>query len=162
MRDLQELYEEQLRDVYDAEQQLVKALPKMAQAATSRQLKSAFEQHLDLTRQHVQRLERIFNTLNARPQGETCEAMQGLVKEGEEVSSKDGDSDVKDAALIAAAQRVEHYEIASYGTLVAYARQLAHDDAQDILETTLQEEKDTDSQLSELAMGSINKRANAH
>ena len=112
MRDLQELYEEQLRDVYDAEQQLVKALPKMAQAATSRQLKSAFEQHLDQTRQHVQRLERIFNTLNARPQGETCEAMQGLVKEGEEIINKDGDPDVKDAALIAAAQRVEHYEMA--------------------------------------------------
>ncbi|MFP4323595.1 MAG: ferritin-like domain-containing protein [Anaerolineales bacterium] len=159
MQNLHDLYVEQLRDVYNAENQLTQALPKMAKAAQSDELQRAFEQHLDQTKTHVQRLESIFNSMGISPQGETCEAMQGLIEEGEEIISKDGDRHVKDAALIAAAQRVEHYEIAVYGTLCAFAKQLGRNDEHETLNTTLHEEKNTDSELNDLALGSINKSA---
>ncbi|GAB4527543.1 MAG: ferritin-like domain-containing protein [Anaerolineae bacterium] len=159
MQNLQELFVEQLRDIYDAENQLMKALPKMADAASSNDLKQAFQMHLDQTKQHVQRLEQVFDQMGMKAQGKTCEAMKGLVKEGEEVIDKRGDSDVKDAALIAAAQRVEHYEIAAYGTVSTYAQQLGENDVQRLLEQTLSEEKQTDTKLTELAVSSINRKA---
>lgn len=159
MHDLEHLYVNQLRDLYDAELQLVHALPGMVQAATASPLKRAFQYHLDQTRQQVTRLERVFDLLQTAPEGKTCEAMQGLIAEGEEIIRTEGDPDVKDAALIAAAQRVEHYEIAAYGTVSAYAQQLGHHDAVQILEETLGEEKETDQLLTDLALSAINKRA---
>ena len=162
MQNLQDLYTEQLRDVYDAEKQLVKALPKMARAATSSDLKQAFESHLNQTKQHVERIEQIFTQMGTKAQGKTCKAMQGLVEEGSEVIEQEGDADVKDAALIAAAQRVEHYEIAAYGTLCTYAKQLSHPDARGLLEETLREEKDADSKLTRIATSSVNNKARAN
>jgi ferritin-like metal-binding protein YciE len=159
MQNLQDLYIEQLRDIYSAETQLVEALPKMSKAAADTKLQQAFNHHLEQTRGHVQRLEQVFNELNESPRGETCEAMQGLIEEGEEVIQQDGAPAVKDAALIAAAQRVEHYEIAAYGTVCTYAKQLGRDDAHRLLHETLDEEKETDEQLTELATSSINKKA---
>lgn len=159
MQNLQNLFVEQLRDIYSAETQLVDALPKMANAATSNRLKQAFNHHLDQTKNHVQRLERIFDNLNTSPKGETCEAMQGLIKEGEQIMNKDGDKAVKDAALIAAAQRIEHYEIAAYGTVCAYAEELSESSAHGLLEQTLREEKQTDSKLTNLAVNVINPNA---
>lgn len=151
MRHLQDLYEQQLKDIYDAESQLVEALPKMAGAASSPDLQKAFQHHLEQTKQHVKRLQKVFDDMGKQPHGETCEAMQGLVKEGEDIIKKDGAPDVKDAALIAAAQRVEHYEIAAYGTVCTYAEQLSHSDAHQILSETLSEEKETDDKLNTLA-----------
>lgn len=156
MQTLQELYTDQLRDIYDAENQLVNALPKFAQAATSPKLRQAFNRHLDQTRNHVTRLERIFDMMNISPRGKTCEAMKGLVREGNEAINERGDASVKDAALIAAAQRVEHYEIAAYGTVCAYAEELSDDQAHSLLSETLKEEKRTDAKLTELAVNSIN------
>lgn len=159
MYSLQQLYLDQLRDIYDAETQLVSALPNLAQAASSPDLKRAFQQHLDQTRQQLQRLDQIFTRLQSTSQGKTCKAMQGLVKEGEEAIREDGDHYVKDAALIAAAQRVEHYEIAAYGTVCAYAEQLGDKSALALLKTTLGEEKDTDQKLTDLAVNAINPNA---
>jgi ferritin-like metal-binding protein YciE len=159
MHNLKHLYLEQLRDIYSAEKQLTEALPRMAQAAFAVELREAFEHHLDETRQHVQRLEQIFNALDSSPNGETCEAMQGIIREGEELIRQPGNAQVKDAALIAAAQRAEHYEIAAYGTVCAYAQQLSYGDAYRLLHETLDEEKDTDSRLTDLAKNMINKRA---
>lgn len=159
MHNLEELYMEQLRDVYDAEHQLVEALPKMARAATSPQLQQAFEMHHQQTQSHIARLEQVFNFLGVGPKRKTCDAMQGLIKEAGDVMKRDGDSSTKDAALIAAAQRVEHYEIAAYGTLREYARELNHTRAHNLHEETLQEEKNTDQKLTKLAAGSINDSA---
>jgi ferritin-like metal-binding protein YciE len=157
---LRELYIEELRDVYDAENQLLKALPKMAKAATNEDLKAAFEQHLEQTEEHVRRLEEVFQSLEEKPKAKKCEAMKGLLEEGKQVMEEHADSeDVLDAALIAAAQKVEHYEIATYGTLRTWAEQLGLDDQADLLEETLDEEKDTDDNLSELAMTCINLEA---
>jgi len=156
MHTLEHLYTQQLRDIYDAEKQLVAALPKMANAATSDKLKQAFNHHLDQTRNQVQRLETIFNAMSTSAQGEPCEAMQGLIKEGEDIIKEDGDPKVKDAALIAIAQRVEHYEIAAYGTVCTYADELGHDDSLRLLKDTLREEKKTDSKLTDLAVNTIN------
>lgn len=156
MESLMDLYLEQLRDIYSAEKQLVSTLPKMADAATAPTLKQAFRDHLDQTKMHVERLEQIFRSISANPNGETCEAMEGLVKEGNDIINKNGTPSVKDAALIAAAQRIEHYEIAAYGTVSEFARQLSHHQAKQLLDQTLQEEKNTDRKLTNMAVTEIN------
>jgi ferritin-like metal-binding protein YciE len=149
---LHDLYVEQLRDLYDAETQLIKALPKMAEASTSDELRRGFEEHLEQTKGHTQRLETIFENLGQKPKGKKCKGMEGLVKEGSETLEEDiEDEDVKDAAIIAAAQRVEHYEIAAYGTVKTFANLLGEREAESLLEQTLQEEKETDTKLTELA-----------
>jgi ferritin-like metal-binding protein YciE len=148
---LKELYVDELKDIYSAENQLVKALPKMAKAATSDELRTGFEEHLEQTRGHVQRLEQIFKALGEKPTGKKCKGMEGLVAEGQEMMEEDFEDDLMDAALISAAQRVEHYEIAAYGTVRTYAELLGEDEAVTLLEQTLGEEKETDQKLSDLA-----------
>lgn len=148
---LRELYIEQLRDLYDAEQQLIKALPKMAEESTSEALREGFEDHLEQTRGHAERLEQIFERLGEKPKGKKCKGMEGLVKEGSETLEEDMDEDTKDAAIIAAAQRVEHYEIAGYGTARTYAQLLNESEDEELLQQTLDEEKETDQKLNELA-----------
>jgi ferritin-like metal-binding protein YciE len=159
MDTLQELYLEQLQDIYDAEKQLTKALPKMAKSATNDELKAAFEQHLEQTEEHVSRLERVFEELGEKPKGKKCKAMQGLLEEGKEMMEEDASEEVMDAGLIGAAQKVEHYEIATYGTLRTYAELLGFDDQADLLQETLDEEKDTDENLTELAVSCVNLEA---
>jgi len=157
-----ELFVEQLQDLYDAEQRLVTALPKMAGAASSSSLKAAFQEHLRETEGQVSRLEQIFRLLGKTAKAKTCEAMKGLIAEGQEVISSRGDPDVKDAALIAAAQRVEHYEIAGYGTVRTFAQRLGHDDAARLLQQTLDEEGAADKKLTALAEQTINPKAVSH
>jgi ferritin-like metal-binding protein YciE len=148
---LKELYVDELRDIYNAENQLVKALPKMAKASTSEDLRNGFEEHLEQTRGHVQRLEQIFKALGEKPSGKKCKGMEGLISEGQEMMDEDFEDDVMDAALISAAQRVEHYEIAAYGTVRTYAELLGEEEAVGLLEQTLEEEKETDQKLTDLA-----------
>jgi len=155
---LKELYIDELKDIYNAENQLVKALPKMAKAANSEELRTGFEEHLEQTRGHVQRLEQIFKELGEKPSGKKCRGMEGLVAEGQEIMGEDFEDDVMDAALISAAQRVEHYEIAAYGTVRTYAELLGEDTAVQLLEQTLEEEKETDQKLTDMA-SEINVRA---
>jgi ferritin-like metal-binding protein YciE len=157
-----DLFVEQLQDLYDAEQRLTKALPKMAAAAHNSALKSAFEEHLRQTENHVRRLEQVFQHLGQSAKTKTCEAMKGLVEEGSEVISGEGDPNVKDAALIAAAQRVEHYEIAGYGSARTFAQRLGKHEAARLLQETLNEEAETDKKLTSLAEKSINPKAAAH
>jgi ferritin-like metal-binding protein YciE len=145
----------ELKDLYDAEHQIVKALPKMAKAASSSELKSAFEEHLEQSQQHIKRLEQVFGALNKKPARQTCEAMKGLITEGDETIQEKMDGLIKDAALIAAAQRVEHYEMAGYGTVRTFANLLGHNEAAQLLQTTLDEEEQTDKTLSQIA-NSIN------
>jgi ferritin-like metal-binding protein YciE len=159
VKGLKELYIDELKDLYSAENQLVKALPKMAKAASSEELRQGFEEHLEQTRGHVQRLEEIFESLDENPKGKKCAGMEGLVKEGGEVIGEDFEGAVMDAALIGAAQRVEHYEIAAYGTAAEFAKLLGENEHVSRLEATLQEEKDTDEKLTELAK-EINPQAN--
>ncbi|HYF03047.1 MAG TPA: ferritin-like domain-containing protein [Patescibacteria group bacterium] len=159
LESLQDLYVAQLKDLYSAENQLLKALPKMAKAASSPELKSAFEKHLGETEKQVQRLETIFEKLDKRPGGHKCKAMEGLIAEGEEMIKEKGDPDVIDAGLIAAAQRVEHYEIAGYGCVRTYAEMLGDTNAVNLLQTTLDEEGKTDKNLTALAESVINIRA---
>jgi ferritin-like metal-binding protein YciE len=159
LESLQDLYVEQLRDLYSAETQIVDALPKMVEAAHNPQLKQGFEEHLAQTRQHVQRLEQIFQGLSLRPGGETCEGMEGLLKEGKEMMKMKGNPEVIDAGLIAAAQRVEHYEIAGYGTVRTFARMLGFDEDARLLERTLQEEEATDKRLTQMAESRVNVEA---
>lgn len=156
---LKKLYLTQLRDIYDSETQILEALPSMASAATHPQLRKAFEKHQVETQQQVQRLEKIFEALGESPEGETCEATQGLIREGQEVIDASGDADVIDAGLIGAAQKVEHYEIANYGTVATYAKMLGETKAQKLLGLTLEEEKKTDKMLTALAKSLINKDA---
>jgi ferritin-like metal-binding protein YciE len=156
---LQKLYVEELRDLYSAENQILKALPKMAKAASSPELKQAFEEHLEQTKGQVDRLERIFEKLGKSPKGKKCKAMEGLVEEGAELMKEDADPAVLDAGLIAAAQRVEHYEIAGYGTVRTYANMLEDQDAADLLQETLDEEGETDKKLTSLAESLINVEA---
>jgi ferritin-like metal-binding protein YciE len=156
-----DLFVEQLQDLYDAEQRLTKALPKMAAAAHSPALKSAFEEHLRQTQNHVTRLEQVFKSIGKSAQSKTCEAMKGLVEEGSEVIGAKGDPNVKDAALIAAAQRVEHYEIAGYGTVRTFAQHLGKSEAVRLLQETLNEEAETDKKLTGLAEKAINPKASA-
>jgi ferritin-like metal-binding protein YciE len=155
---LRDVYVEQLKDLYNAEQQLIKALPKMAKAATSPALAQGFEEHLEQTKGHAERLEEIFEKLDEKPSGKKCKAMEGLVKEGAETIAEDATDAAKDAMLIAAAQRVEHYEIAGYGSVKTYAELLGETEAAHLLTETLNEEKETDEKLTEAA-GSINAEA---
>ena len=148
---LNDLFIDQLRDLYDTENQLIKALPKMAEAASSDELRQGFEEHLEQTKGHAERIEQIFEQLGEKAKGKKCKGMEGLIKEGSEALEEDMDEDVKDAALIAAAQRVEHYEIAGYGTARTFANLLDQDEAASLLEQTLEEEKETDAKLTELA-----------
>jgi len=148
---LQDLYVNELKDLYSAENQLLKALPKMAKAASAKPLKNGFQKHLKQTQGHVNRLKKIFTELGASPNGKKCKAMEGLIKEGQDVINEDADADVKDAALIAAAQRVEHYEIAGYGCVRTYAELLGNQKAAKLLQQTLNEEGDTDKSLTKLA-----------
>ncbi len=159
LESLKDLYLEQLKDLYSAETQLVDALPKMAERATTPDLKRGFQEHLRQTEEHVSRLDQIFRDLDESPKGHTCQAMKGLIKEGEEMIKMKGDDKVIDAGLIAAAQRVEHYEIAGYGTLRTYAEMLGHTQHATLLARTLQEEEATDLKLTQLAKTNINQEA---
>jgi len=155
---LKELYIDELKDLYSAENQLVKALPKMAKAATSEDLRAGFEEHLEQTKGHVQRLETIFQMLGESPKGKKCKGMGGLIEEGAE-ATEEYDGALLDAALIGAAQRVEHYEMAGYGTVSAFAEELGESEHVSLLDQTLEEEKETDEKLSQLAQ-EINALAN--
>jgi len=156
---LRELYVDELRDLYSAENQILKALPKMAKAASSAHLKNAFQEHLEQTKGHVQRLDKIFDELGARAKGKKCRAMEGLIEEGKELLEKDVEPDVLDAGLIAAAQKVEHYEMAGYGCVRTYAKLLGDDQSAELLQETLNEEGETDEKLTELAESTINLKA---
>jgi len=147
------LFQEELQDIYNAEQQIVQALPKLKEAASSEELVAAFEEHLDVTRGQVKRLDKIFQSLGIKPGGETCEGMQGLLKEGDKLIAEIPKSAVLDAALIGAAQKVEHYEISAYGTARTMAEMLGEEEAAELLEETLEEEKETDETLTEIAEG---------
>jgi len=156
MDSLKDLYIDELKDLYNAENQLLKALPKMAKKASAPELKRAFQDHLLQTEGHVNRLEKIFKGLGEKPTGKTCKAMKGLVEEGKEIIEEDGDDSVLDAALIGAAQRVEHYEIAGYGVVRTFASLLGENTAVDLLQRTLNEEGETDKKLTALAETVIN------
>jgi ferritin-like metal-binding protein YciE len=148
---LKNLYIEELRDLYDAENRLVKALPKLAKAAESEELRAGFEEHLEQTKGHVDRLRQIFESLDERPGGKKCAAMIGLIQEGQDILDEDFEDGVKDVALISAAQRVEHYEIAAYGCVKTWAGLLGETEAQSLLEQTLNQEKEADGKLTELS-----------
>ena len=153
---LRDLYVEQLRDLYSAENQILKALPKMEETAKHPELREAFESHRRVTEEQVRRLERIFDDLGEKPSGHHCKGMEGLLKEGSETMAEKGDADVIDAGMIAAAQRVEHYEIAGYGCVRTYARMLGREEDARLIQQTLDEEGDTDKSLSALAERVIN------
>jgi ferritin-like metal-binding protein YciE len=158
---LDDLYVEELRDLYSAETMIIKALPKMVKAASSEQLQDAFQEHLEQTRGHVDRLEQIFQKLDVRARGKKCKAMEGLLEEGKEMMQQDAEPAVKDAALIAAAQRVEHYEMAGYGCARTFARILGDEEAASILQQTLDEEGAADKKLTEIAEQAVNQEAAA-
>lgn len=158
LENLHDLFVHELQDLHDAENQLLKALPLMAQAAKSPQLKKAFEMHLRETQEQIRRLEQVFKSLDESPQGKTCKGMQGLIAEAKEELGEDADPAVMDAALIVAAQKVEHYEIAGYGSVCTFARVLEYHDAARLLKQTIAEEEATDKKLTELAMA-VNPRA---
>ena len=156
---LHKVFIEQLKDMYSSERQLLDAIPQMAGAATSEKLTQAFNDHLKETQTHVDRIETIFESTEFRPGGHRCKAMAGLVEEAKEIINEDGEPEAKDAALICAAQKIEHYEMATYGSLRAYARVLGHDKAYELLTKTLEEERTADSSLTDLAENTINKLA---
>jgi ferritin-like metal-binding protein YciE len=156
MNSLRDLYVEQLRDLYSAESQILKALPKMEAAASHEELKAGFKQHREETERQVERLDRIFEDLGRSPKGHHCKGMEGLIKEGDEMIAGRADSDVLDAGLIAAAQRVEHYEIAGYGCVRTYADMLGHQEHAKLLQQTLDEEGQTDRKLTSMAEKVIN------
>jgi ferritin-like metal-binding protein YciE len=156
---LNDLLVEQLKDLYSAETQIIEALPKMAEKANNPDLKASFQKHLAETEGHVRRLEQVFDTLGKDPKGHECKAMKGIIKEGEALMKEDADPDVMDAGLIAAAQRVEHYEIAGYGTACTYAEQLGKNDILQPLKQTINEEKMTDESLTALAESCVNLQA---
>jgi ferritin-like metal-binding protein YciE len=156
---LHDAFIDEIRDAYDAEKQLIKALPKMAKAATSPELKAAFENHLEETRGQVERLEEVFSALEEKVQGKHCDGIEGILEEGDAVMEDEFDELAMDACLIAAGQRAEHYEVAAYGSLVAWARSLGHPEVADLLELTLNEEKAADAKLTALAEGGINDKA---
>jgi ferritin-like metal-binding protein YciE len=159
MRTLHEAFVEELRDTYDAEKQLTKALPKMAKAANSPALRDAIESHLEETRQQVERLEQVFESIEEKARGKHCDGIAGIIQEAQAIMQEEFDEATADACLIAAAQRAEHYEMAAYGTLVAWARAMGHDEAADLLQETLDEEKAADEKLNSLAEGGINEQA---
>ncbi len=156
LESLRELFITELQDTYDAEQQIVKSLPKMMEKCSHEPLKQGFQMHLDQTRQQVNRLERCFQQLGYKARGEHCDGMEGIIKEGEHLVKKGGDPSAIDAGLIASAQKVEHYEIASYGTLCTYAEMLGENECLNLLKQTLAEEKETDKKLTDLAMRMVN------
>lgn len=156
---LRKLFLDELRDLYDAENRIVKALPKMAKAAESEKLRSGFQGHLEQTKEHVERLKQIMTSMDEKASGKKCPGMVGILEEGEELMDEDYEGSVKDAALISAAQRVEHYEIAAYGCVRTWAQALGENEAAELLEKTLKEEKETDAKLTELAE-QINTSAN--
>jgi ferritin-like metal-binding protein YciE len=160
LESLEDLYVDELKDLYSAENQLLKALPKMAKAASAPNLTKAFESHLKQTRDHVARLEKIFKKLGGSPKGKKCKAMEGLLAEGKDLMAEDANEAVRDAALIGSAQRVEHYEMAGYGCVRTYARLLGHNDAANLLQKTLDEEGAADKALTKLAETTINSGAN--
>jgi len=159
MATLEDLYMDLLKDLYSAEKQLVKALPKMAKAAQSTDLRKAFEEHLGQTEEHVERIERIFSELEGSPRGKKCVGMEGLVEEGNELLKEDVEPDVLDAGLIAAAQKVEHYEIASYGTARAWAERMGYNNAARLLQQTLDEESTANEKLTQIAESHVNMEA---
>jgi ferritin-like metal-binding protein YciE len=159
LKSLEDLFHYELKDLYSAENQLVKALPKMAKAATNPDLKAGFEEHLEQTKGHVQRLDEIAELLGIKLTGHKCKAMEGLVEEGAELIHEDAEDAIRDAGLISAAQRVEHYEIAGYGTVRTLAETLGHADAAELLAQTLAEEKETDEKLTELAASAVTPEA---
>lgn len=156
---LRDLFEAELNDAYSAEQQMIEALPKMAAAASSNELKKGFEEHLAQTKQQAERLEQIFEMLDIEPEHEKCDGMAGIVKDGEKMIKVDAEPHVRDAALISGAQKAEHYEIASYGTLRKFAEVLGEDEVAGILSTTLKEESRTDERLTSIAMSAANVKA---
>ncbi|MDQ3393805.1 MAG: ferritin-like domain-containing protein [Bacteroidota bacterium] len=158
-KSLQDLFEHEIKDLYSAEEQLTKALPKMAEKASNQKLKKAFEDHLEETKVQIERLEQVCKKLKIEPTGEKCKAMEGLIKEAKDMLSSEAEPEVMDAGLIAAAQRVEHYEISGYGTASNFAKKLGHTEIASLLEETLKEEKNADAKLNKLAIGSINEKA---
>jgi len=156
---LHDAFLDELRDTYDAEKQLTKALPKMAKASTSPELRAAFEAHLEETRGHVDRLEQVFQSLDEKARGKHCEGIAGIIDEGKAIMEEDFDDATMDACLIAAGQRAEHYEMAAYGTLIAWARGMGHTDAERLLQETLDEEKAADEKLTSIAEGGVNQEA---
>jgi Uncharacterized protein conserved in bacteria len=156
---LHDAFLDELKDSYDAEKQLTKALPKLAKAATSAELRDAFESHLEETRGHVERLEQVFELLDEKARGKHCDGIAGIIEEGSSVMGEGFDETTMDACLIASGQRAEHYEIAAYGTLVAWAKTMGHDEVAVLLEETLNEEKAADEKLTSLAEGGINRNA---
>ena len=159
---LEDLFWDQVKDIYDAEQRLTDALPKLADAAFDPALKNAFSEHLQQTRQHVQRLEQIFRSAGKEPERESCDGIKGLLKEGEEMIGARGDQNARDAGLIAAAQRVEHYEMAVYGTIRNYAASLGRDDFASLLQRTLDEEGEADTKLTRIAESTITPQVARH
>jgi ferritin-like metal-binding protein YciE len=156
---LQKLYTNELRDLYNAETQLLKALPKMEKAASSGELKNAFEKHLEQTKSHVERLEQVFEELDEKPKGKTCHGMKGLIEEGSEILKQDGEDSVLDAGIVVAAQKVEHYEIAGYGSVRTFAHLLGQNRAAELLQATLDEESETNEILNKLAESVVNPEA---
>jgi len=148
---LQELYVDELKDLYDAENQIIKALPKMIDAASSEELQNALTEHLEVTREQAKRIEQIFQNMGEKLKDEKCKGMEGVIKDGAEILSEDMDENVKDAAIISAAQRVEHYEMAGYGTVRTWANLLGESEAEELLQETLDEEKEADEKLNQLA-----------
>jgi len=159
MKNLQELFEHQLKDLYSAESQLIEALPKMAKNAADSKLRKAFEDHLTETKEHKSRLEAVCKSLDIKPEGEKCKAMEGLIKEAESFIKEADNDDIMNVGLIAEAQRVEHYEISGYGTAVRFAKELGHKDIAAKLQKTLDEEYDADNKLDKLAENRLNEKA---
>ncbi len=159
MKNLNDLFEHQLKDLYSAETQLIEALPKMQKNASDKELKKAFEKHLEETKNHKKRLEEVCDELGIDPKGETCKAMKGLINEAESFIKEDAEEDVMDAGLIAEAQRVEHYEISGYGTVIRYAKELGHDKIVEKLVKTLNEEYKADEDLNKMAENRLNREA---
>lgn len=161
MKNLKDLFEHEIKDLYSAEEQLIEALPKMAEAATDKKLKQAFEKHLKETKDQYEKLKKVCDMCGIKPGGVKCVGMEGLIKEGQKMIKEKADADVKDAGLIAAAQRVEHYEIAGYGTARHFAKMIGQHKAAEILEDILHQEKKTDDTLNDLAIERVNKHAMA-
>lgn len=159
LQSLQDLYKDELKDLYSAENQLIKALPKLAKAANEPKLQKAIQDHLQQTEQHAQRIEDMFNDLEGRPAGKKCKAMEGLIEEGSEVLKEEAADEVRDAAMIGAAQRVEHYEMAAYGTARAHAELLGYSEHAKMLQMTLDEEAAANDKLTEIAESSVNRQA---
>jgi ferritin-like metal-binding protein YciE len=156
---LRELYVDELKDLYSAEKQILQALPKMVKKASNEKLKAAFQEHLEVTQRQVERLDKVFEEIGKAARGKKCKAMEGLIEEGKEMMQEDMEPEVMDAALIAAAQRIEHYEIAGYGTVRTYAQILGEKNQEKLLQQTLDEEGDADKKLTQLAESSINVEA---